>query len=183
MEEVKQEFLPQVAGWVADWFPDLGGRSVAVSDGDITKENRPTLPFALVALNREDTSPRTSSSRSGDGNIEIVQDFIVEMWFKVARFSVDKVQHPAGVEAPFWAYYPTEAIRNRLVSRMYREFSRDENKSLGSISYTSMDIAADPQAVVLTFRFSRTYIWCPLDDDEDEETPFTLSFTACPSIC
>lgn len=183
MEEVELEFLPKVATWVADWFPDLEGRAVAVTDGDITKANRPTLPFSLVALNREDATPATSSSRSGDGNIEIVEDFIIELWFKVERFTLAGSQVEAGVEKPFWAYYPTESIRNRLVSKMYRTFSDSANKSLGSISYTSMDIAADPQAVVLTFRFSRTYIWCPMDDEEDEEVPFVLSFTACPSIC
>ena len=183
MEEVEQEFLPKVATWVADWFPDLNGRSVAVTDGDITKANRPTLPFALVALNREDASPATSSSQSGDGNIQINEDFIIELWFAVERFTLEGATGATGVEKPFWAYYPTESIRNHLLSKMYRAFSDEANKSLGSISYTSMDIAADPQAVVLTFRFLRTYIWCPLNDAEDEEVPFTLSFTACPSNC
>ena len=184
MEEVETiEFLPQVAEWVAEWFPDLGGRSVAVTDGDITKANRPTLPFSLCALNREDATPATASSRSQNGNIEINEDFIVELWFPVQRFTLEGQTLEAGVEKPFWAYYPTTAIRNRMISKMYRAFSDSANKSLGSISYTSMDIAADPQAVVLTFRFLRNYIWCPLDDEEDEEVPFTLSFTACPSTC
>lgn len=183
MEEVTQEFLPQVAEWVAEWFPELEQRSVAVTDGEITKANRPTLPFSLTALNREDATPATASSRSGDGNIEIVEDFIVELWLKVERFTLEGAKLEAGVEKPFWAYYPTTSLRNRMVSKMYRAFSDSANKSLGSISYTSMDIAADPQAVVLTFRFSRTYIWCPLHDEEDEEEPFVLSFTACPSIC
>lgn len=178
MEEVKkQEFLPTVAECVAAWFPRLGGRAVAVTDAKITSENRPTLPFALVALNRENTE--NFNAKANQGNLTLVDDFIVEFWLEVQRFDLE-AKHP-GQEKPFWAYYPFEDIRDRLVSKMLLE-SKKEGRADWGIAYTSMDIDADPQAVVLTFRFSRTYIWCPLDDEEDE-TPIVLTFTSSPAVC
>lgn len=179
MEEVKKlEFLPDMAQCVGEWFPNLKGRAVAVTDAKITPENRPTLPFALVALNRQNTDNFNAEADRGDK--KIVDDFIIEFWLPVQRFTTpgDKPTQ----EKPFWAYYPFEDIRDRLISKIMRESKKPERKTWG-ISYTSMDIDADPQAVVLTFRFSRTYIWCPLDDDEDDETPIVLSFTSCPAVC
>lgn len=180
MEEMKKlEFLPAVAERVAAWFPRLGGRAVAVTDAKITPENRPTLPFALVALNRENTE--NFNAKSNQGNLTLVDDFIVEFWLEVQRFDLENKK--PGQEKPFWAYYPYEDIRDRLVSKMLNE-SKQEGRADWGIAYTSMDIDADPQAVVLTFRFSRTYIWCPLDEtDEDDEVPIVLSFTSSPAVC
>lgn len=179
----RNEFLPSVAERCADWFPSFGRRFVAVSEAEITTANRPTLPFGLVALNRTDTTPAQSNSRVTGSNITIADDFIIELWYPVERFIMDgDDKGKASSEKPFWAYYPYERVRDYLLSKMYRESQLPGRENWG-ISFVSMDIAPDPQAVVLTFRFTRSYNWCPLPDEDDDPEPVVLSFSACPSQC
>lgn len=180
MEAIEnEEFLPLVADQVAIWFPSLAGRSVAVSEGDITKENRPSLPFSLCALNREEGTNFNSATL---GNENITEDFIIEFWLKAKRFDLDSSDLTRqGLEPPFWSYYAYKKHRDTLVTKFFKWIIA--NPSLGSIAYVSMDIAADPQAVILTYRFRRTYIWCPLVDESDEEIPYIISAKTKQVIC
>lgn len=163
MEEITKEFLPELADLVAEWFPELGGRSVAVTEAEVTKQNRPNLPLAILALNREEGSnaPRAPS------DVTISDDFIIEFWLELKKYHHAETNH----ELPFWAYYPYEKIRDRLLTKMLRESLARES---WGIRYISMDVAADADAVILTFRFSRNYIWCPLEDGQDDPVPLLI---------
>lgn len=182
-DDITSEFLPTVARCVAEWFPSLKGRAVALTEADINASNRPTLPFALVAPNRTDTVAAQADSRVTGTTIGMQDDFIIELWYPVERFTInsDKANDPS-IEKPFWAYYPYEKIRDYLITKMYRESAQPGRESWG-ISFVSLDIDADPQAVVLTFRFMRSYKWCPLADVDDEPEPITLTFETCIKQC
>lgn len=167
---VELEFLQELALLVARWIPDLRGRSVAVTDSEITKENRPTLPFAQLALNREDVDHAFKTNRNPD----ISDDFIVELWLPLVKYKDVETQ----AETPWWAYYPYERIRDLLVSRILTESSHRQN---WGIRYISMDVSSDAGAVILTFRFSRNYTWCQ-DKIEDDGAPISLTHSICVNI-
>lgn len=170
MEEVKQhpEFLPELATLVALWFPSLKGRAVAVTEIEVTKENRPTLPLAVLALHREEAQ----HNQKGNKDPDLTDDFIVEFWLPLIRYKDTK----SGAESPFWAYYPFEAIRDRLLTKMLEASRNHQN---WGIRYISMDVAADADAVILTFRFSRNYTWCPDDDETDTGDPIEVTLSLC----
>lgn len=170
VEAEQPEFLQELAALVAVWMPDLKGRAVAVTDAEITKENRPPLPFAQLALNREEAKHFPNTNKQPD----LSDDFIIEIWLELKKYKDSK----SGAETPWWAYYPYEKIRDRLLSKLWKESLSREN---WGIRYISMDVSSDAGAVVLTFRFSRNYTWCP-DDEEDDGVPIDLSFKACPAI-
>lgn len=169
-DTIELEFLQELALLVARWIPELEGRSVAVTDSEITKENRPSLPFAQLALNREDVDHAHKTNRNPD----ISDDFIIELWLKLVKYKDAKTQ----TETPWWAYYPYERIRDLLVSRILQESSERQN---WGIRYISMDVSADAGAVILTFRFSRNYTWCP-DKVEDDGEPISLSYSICVDV-
>lgn len=168
---MQTEFLPMLAGFVSEWFPSFRGRVVAVTEAELTKENRPELPCAMLALNREEAE----HSARGYSEVKISDDFIIEMWLPLKKYMDAK----SGAESPFWAYYPYEALRNRLLTRMLDE-SR-ERPSWG-IRYISMDVASDAGAVILTFRFSRNYTWCPDENELSKGDPLEITFSACPTL-
>lgn len=170
----EEEFLPQLARYVAQWFPELGGRAIAVTDTDsITAQNRPTLPVAILALNRSTGAHAYKTSTSP----EIADDFLIEMWFEVKKYAKKD-----GSESPFWQYFPYERIRTRLLKNILDESRRRED---WGVQYISMDVATDPQAIILTFRFTRNYMWCEPVTPDDEETPYVLTMSVCdsPSDC
>lgn len=171
MEKVAPlEFLPELAGFVASWFPELGGRAIAVTEAEVTKENRPDLPLAILALNREEATHDPKSNQP----ISLSDDFIIEFWLELKKLRSSKTKE----EVPFWAYYNYEAIRDRLLTRIIAESMSREN---WGIRYVSMDVAADAGAVILTFRFSRNYRWCMPEDEGDEPVPLLIISNVCPA--
>jgi hypothetical protein len=166
---VKQEtrFLPALAEQIALWFPELGGRALAVSEVSITKENVPTLPLAMVAFVRSVGNPPPNSRQT---TFEMGDTFIVDFWLEPAMYK--KVN---GTETPFWSYYDYEKIRDTLVGNIVRW----ETPGGEIIAYRGMVIEAEPFAVTLTFTFLATFRWCsPLPKDRGE--PFTIGFGLCP---
>lgn len=163
--QIETRFLPAVAKDVAEWFPELGGRSLAVVSPDIiTKENIPTLPLAMVGFAR---STSTWPLRSNVDTFDIEDLFVIEFWLKTERYKNAKG------ETPFWSYYPYEWIRDTLLTNFTRWIGPGGER----VAYRSLLVGADPFAVTLTFGFASIRKWCP--DRKDHGQPFTIGFGLC----
>ena len=166
----KVRFLPALAEQISLWFPELGGRALAVSEVSITKENVPTLPLAMVAFIRSTADP---PQRSSHDMFEIVDTFIVDFWLEPARY-----KKANGTETPFWSYYDYEAIRDKLLANL----TRWETPGGERIAFRGLVIEAEPFAVTLTFTFMATYRWCAPVTEFGE--PFSIGFSLCaPASC
>lgn len=167
----KQRFLPALAEQIALWFPELKGRALAVSEVEITKDNVPTLPLAMVAFIRSTADPPSNSSHEV---FEVVDTFIVDFWLEPERY-----KKANGSETPFWSYYDYEAIRDTLLGNMVRWDAPGGER----IAFRGLTIEAEPLAVTLTFTFAATFRWCP-PKPKDFGDPFTIGFRLCtPSEC
>ena len=158
---------------IATWFPELGGRSLAVSDAEITKENIPTLPLVMVAFTRSLAEPpmRTQATM-----FEILDTFVVEFWLSPARY-----KKANGSGTPFWSYYDYEEIRDTLLTNIaYWESPGGER-----VSYRGLQIEADPLAVTLTFTFLAVFRWCATVPDTHLGTTIEkIGFNLCvPEAC
>jgi hypothetical protein len=163
-------FLPALADQLAIWFPQLGGRALAVSDATITKENVPTLPLVMLAFIRSTASPPVSRVDM----FEIVDTFVIDFWLEPARY-----KRTNSTETPFWSYYDYESIRDTLLTNL----SRWEAPGGERITFRGLTIEAEPLAVTLTFTFNATFRWCP-SKRTDYGEQFTIGFNLCtPSAC
>lgn len=163
-------FLPALANAIADWFPQLEGRSLAVSEVEITKENLPTLPLAMVAFIKGEGAP---PSRSRNEMFDLTDTFVVEFWMKP-----EKYQRADGSETPFWTYYPYDSIRDTLLKNL----SLWEGPGGERVAYRGLGIDAEPFAVTLTFTFIATFRWCANNRDTGEK--FEISYRLCtPKAC
>jgi len=143
----KLKFLPALAEQLAIWFPETGGRALAVSEVSITKDNVPTLPLIMTAFVRSTADPNDQGNLD---SFEVTDTFIVDFWLEPARY-----KKANGTETPFWSYYDYEAIRDKLLWKM----GRWEPPGCEMISYRSMTIEAEPFAVTLTFTFMSYFKW------------------------
>ena len=166
----ERRFLPSLAEAIAEWFPELGGRALAVSEVSITKDNVPTLPLVMCAFVRGvSDEPRYMPT----GNFEITDTFIIDFWLEPARY-----KKANGTETPFWSYYDYEAIRDKLLTKL----SRWEAPGGEGVAFRGLTIGAEPFAVTLTFTFLACFRWCPKVTEFGE--PFTVDFNLCtPSEC
>ncbi len=162
--------LPALAEAIAEWFPELEGRSLAVSDATITKENTPTLPLVMCGFVK---SMGKSPSNSYNGIVNVEDTFVVEFWLKPVRYKNDKG------ETPFWSYYPYEQIRDTLLTNITRWPTPNGER----IAYRAMHLTADPFAVTLTFGFIASFQWCASNPPQGD--PFKISFNLkpAPGIC
>lgn len=156
-------FLPELAKHIALWFPELDGRAIAVADAKITRQNMPTLPLVMLCFANElpgaaQTSAINISQRS---QFELVDEFVIEFWLQPNRYVKED-----NVESPFWSYYDYEAIRNRLLSALYKYTGSNNER----IWYRGLSQEVDEFAEVLVFTMQARYNWCP-----DEEIIAALS--------
>ena len=163
--------LPTLADAIGEWFPELGGRALAVSEVEITKENVPTLPLVMVAFLR---SRGDQPAKSHNDNYEIEDQFVVEFWLQPARY-----RKANGTDTPFWSYYDYETIRDNLLTNLaYWEAPNGER-----IAYRGMMVDAESLAVTLTFTFIATFRWCP--SKVPQGSRFAVGFNLCvePGCC
>jgi len=146
-EEEEKRFLPALAEAIVEWFPELQGRALAVSEVSVTKENVPTLPLVMVAFLRSAGEAPTRNSRD---SFDVADEFIVEFWLEPSRY-----KRANGSETPFWSYYDYEAIRDTLLQNL----TRWEAPGCERISYRTLTIGADPFAVTLSFAFTASFRW------------------------
>jgi hypothetical protein len=165
--KVEKRFLPALAEALIEWFPQLGGRALAVSDVTVSKENVPTLPLVMVAFVRgTGTSP--SWSRFAEVNLE--DNFVIEFWLEPARY-----KKPNKTETPFWSYYDYESIRDTLLNNI----SLWQSPSGERVAYRSLIIQADSLAVTLTFGFVAVSQWCRDKTLLDQGERFVINFNLC----
>jgi hypothetical protein len=145
--KVETRLLPALAAEIAKWFPELEGRSMAVAESEVTKENMPKLPLAVTAFAR---AVGEQSQKSRQSQYEIVDHFIVEFWLPS-----EKYKRANGTEAPFWSYYNYESIRDKLLTHM----ATWQAPRSARIAYRTLDTEADPFAVTLTFGFVAAINW------------------------
>ena len=145
--KVEERLLPALAAKIAEWFPELGGRAMAVSESAVTKENIPTLPLAVTAFVR---AVGEQSQVTRQSQYEIVDHFIVEFWLPS-----EKYQRANGSDAPFWSYYNYEAIRDKLLTNM-AAWQPPRN---ARIAFRALDTEADHLAVTMTFGFVAAINW------------------------
>jgi hypothetical protein len=163
-------FLPALADALKSWFPELDRRAVPVAEMQITKENVPQLPLAVVALVSETATP---PQRSPADRFDITIEFLIEFWMQPQR-----IPNANGGETPFWDYYPYEKVRDKLLTKM----ARWEAPNCEHISFRSMGIEADSMAVTLTFRFRAIYGWAAKHNEYGD--PFKVDFVLCaPESC
>lgn len=155
LEEKPAALLPKVAEEMAALFPFLGGRAIAVSEADITKENMPTLPLCMVALVRVDAVGWNWKATNADR--QLFDDFIIEFWLKP-----EKEPRADGSESPFWAFYDYEEFRDRVLG-WATKFSGPRGQRM---EFRNLEIDSDQYAVVLSFRFRAHYNWCRTEGDE-----------------
>lgn len=151
MEE-KLSFVEQVAERLKDWLPELEGRSIAVSEIEPIKspEELPALPLAAVAM--------VGQTYEGPEPSQITTRFAIEIMLKPVRYK-DK----DGCDTPFWAYYDSDSIRDRIFVGM-QEFA--------GTNPVSMEVDATRLAVFLSFEFDRQSKWdgdCPQFDECGKE--------------
>lgn len=154
--------LPALAAKIAEWFPDLEGRSLAVSDARLTKDNLPTLPLVMVAFAREASGQPPNSRRT---QFQLDTYFVVEFWMKPERY-----KRADNTETPFWSFYDYESIRNRLLSKLSNWLGPQQER----ISYQTMTIETDALAVIVTMQFIATWDWCDDADDLQAELELEL---------
>lgn len=140
--------IPALAAAMRDWFPELGGRVIPVSLAEVTKENIPELPIAMVALRRLGFDHSSQSNAAP----KITEDLFVEFWLKPEQYRLEK-----GGASPFWAYYDYDAILDKLTAHIMQWTTPRGTR----LALTSMEISADALAVVLTFGLSHLTKWCP----------------------
>lgn len=148
--KVETRFLPALAAEIAEWFPELGGRALAVSNVEVTKANVPTLPLVMVAFARSESN---QPARSSTNEFTVVDFIVVEFWLEPEQY-----RRMDGSATPFWSYYPYEEIRDRLLSHTaYWHGPQDKH----ILAYRALGINADQFAVTLTFTFEVRMQWCP----------------------
>lgn len=165
--------LPDVAAKVAEWFPEFGGRSLAVSEVDVNRENLPTLPLVMVALVRSDVNGNWNW-KSPSAQQQLYDDFVIDFWLEPVI-----IPRADGSQTPFWAFYNYEPLRNRLLTKIRRYIGPSKQR----LEFREMTIDAEPFAVTLSFRFRGHFDWCPDEDDEPGDGQIIGAGTIKQSLC
>lgn len=139
-----------IAEAVAEWFPQLGGRSIAASEIDPFNAavDVPTLPLAVTAL----LSETNNQAQNGSQSINLTTDVMLVFMFKPVRY-----RREDGANTPFYTFYNYEPIRNTILERL-QTFRTPNN---GSIAYRQMDVQSNDFAVYVSIRLQATEKWCP----------------------
>jgi hypothetical protein len=167
MVKTEQRFLPALAEAIATWFPELNGRSLAVSEVSITKDNVPTLPLAMVAFIRSVAMPTTNSQVR---TFDIDDTFVIDFWLEPARY-----KKANGTETPFWSYYDYEAIRDKLLTNI----ANWEAPGGERVAFRGLTLEAEPLAVTLTFTFIASFRWCASRTPAPDGIVSGIKFNLC----
>ena len=145
---MEETLAQQIAARVSELFPELNGRSIAVSEIEPFKDKRevPTLPIAVVAL----VNGTGVQDDHGGGRVTMTDSFVIEFIVHSERYKTD------GKVLPFYSFYNYEKVRNRLLSGL-RSWTNDCN--IG-VSYKGIGVESDQFAVYITITVSMTFDWC-----------------------
>ena len=151
---ISKATLPALAKAIADWFPELNGRSLAVSEAKITRDNIPTLPLVMVSLLRELGYHSVKTGRA-----EPEEQIVVEFWFAPVKYT----NGTNSSETPFWAFYDYDTLRDRLMTHLKHWHSPRGER----IEYFAMDVDSDQFATTITFQLRHKFTFCELDLEEE----------------
>lgn len=157
---MEETLAQQIAARVSEVFPELNGRSIAVSEIEPFKDARevPTLPIAVVALAPGGTGQQNTH---GGGRIRMTDNFVIEFIVQSERYKAK------GKVLPFYSFYDYEAVRTRLLSGL-RSWTNECN--IG-VAYRGIDVEANQFAVYITISVSMTFDWF---DPEPQEPAMIL---------
>lgn len=155
------EILPWFATQVSEFFPELEKRAVAVMDADITHENPPTVPVALIAFLED----KPDHAFKGNNRVNSGEEFMLEFWFKNSRY-----KNPNGTETPYYTYYPYRSIKNRVIGML----ASISSPIGGRFEYQGLTPEVTQQAMILSFRLSFHSEISGGAVIQDEEMPITV---------
>lgn len=139
--------LPALAKEIDRFFPEIEGRVFPVSEAEVTKENIPTMPLCMLALNLNPFNMAANSNKE----IDYTEDFVVEFWFET-----NKYKRANNTISPFWAYYDFDPLRDKMITLMkYWKSPRDFKCAI-----KSMEIDSSELAVMVVFRIVHEVCWC-----------------------
>ena len=146
---MEKALAQQIAERVSVIFPELNGRSIAVSEIEPFKDKRevPPLPIAVVALAPGGTGEQ---NKHGGGRVRMTDNFVIEFIVKSERYKDERRV------LPFYSFYNYEKVRTRLLSGL-RSWTSENN--IG-VSYKSIGVESDQFAVYITITVSMTFDWC-----------------------
>lgn len=156
-------FLVSFAEALGEVFPELNGRSLAVADAEVTKENIPTLPVALVSLIRDDPKHPAGSNR-----IEMSDRFTLEFWYEPIRY-----RRADGTESPYWAFYDYDALRKRVLAFILHWRGAEGDR----VYYAGLEVEAKEFGVSIVFYLIRPTTFCLSGGDQDDGAPLEVDFT------
>lgn len=162
MTDKPTALIPALAAACAEWFPEMDGRFIAVSEIEPfdNASNVPTLPIGFVALVSE-----AGVQGNAGGAININDDVMVHFAFKPVKYKTED-----GRDTPFFAYYDYEPIRDKLLSHT-QAWRSPQNIGL---QYRGMAVEATELAVYITFRFMASGKWCQPEELAAKPIDFTI---------
>lgn len=134
--------LVAFAAHIAEKFPELNGRAIAVSEVAPFKDktNIPPLPMAIVALVGE---VNDAGGTGGAGTVNVIDDVLLQFMFKPVKY-----EDTQGKDTPFFAFYDYEKLRNHLLD-VIRDWRSPQNHS---VSFKSLAVESDELAVYIEVR-------------------------------
>lgn len=154
--------LPALAAAIAEWFPELDGRSVAIAAPiNLVPETPPSLPLVTVALAKEDVLPNSTQKQP-----KFNDTIVVEFWWPPERY-----KRSNGTETPFFSFYDYERIRDRLLTYAL-EWHTPRNMRL---NYKGLMADVTTYAVIIGFKFTAEYQFCPIEEEGNEIVPSELT--------
>ena len=170
MEAVSLATPPALASAIRGWFPELNGRSIAVSEIDpISKTNMPKLPICFVALMKE------VGNGSGSGsNAKATPEELLMVSFV---FEPERYQREDGGESPFWAFFDYDSLRDRLLT-----FLLGWKTPRGArLNYFGLDVESDSFAILINFQFKHNFTWCPIEEGDPGIKDWSFKVNVCPA--
>jgi hypothetical protein len=141
--------VESLAEAVAEWFPELNGRSIAVSEVAPFREaaHVPTLPVCATAmLNGAGVQAKTG------GKLELSDTLVTLFAFEPVKYKNAEQQ-----DTPFYAFYDYEPIRDTMIEKL-RSWRTPRN---GQLRYLSIDVDANEFAVYIAITLGLYEEWCP----------------------
>lgn len=149
--------LPKIAELVREWFPFLENRSFPAMGDSVTKDNMPTLPFAVVlpmTMNVE-KQPLRSNTRTA-----FSEDFQIKFWLPPNR-----VKRENKTETPFWSFYD---YRNNFVLPLIGNCQKLRDTYDTLIEFRGAEVSATDSAIIIATKFRQHYNF---SFDEKQEAP------------
>lgn len=160
-------FIPAFAAFIAEKFPALEGRALAVSDVELNAENIPKkLPIAVLALQNEDAVWSERSNMAPEITEVIQLSFIMKP---------ERYVRSDGTESPFWSFYNYHQTRNTLVQALM-DYRTPQG---GRVRYRQMRQAGDQLTTEITFTLTHHFRWC---GDETAGRVIEGNGVDCPTI-